>query len=104
MTRTFERSTAGLRDALMSEMEDIRAGIATPAEATAFALLAKTIVASMEAEITESLRLDAKEERDRRHREREQDRLIAEREVLALEYKQQSEEAEEVEGDDVHQL
>jgi hypothetical protein len=94
MTRTFERNTSGLRDALMSEMEDIRAGIATPAEATAFALLAKTIVSSMEAEITESLRLDAKEERDRRYKEREHNRLLAEKEVLALEHTPQDEEVD----------
>lgn len=96
MSKVFERSSAGLRDALMSEMEDIRAGIATPQEATAFALLAKTVVASMEAEIAESLRLDAREERDLRRREREQARLLAEREVLALEYQQREE------TDDVH--
>ena len=87
MSKTFERSTAGLRDALMSEMEDMRAGIATPAEATAFALLAKTVVSSLEAEITEKLRLDAKDEREARRKEREYDRQMAEREVLALEYK-----------------
>ena len=85
MTKTFERTTYGLRDALMSEMEDIRAGIATPQEATAFALLAKNIVASMEAEIAEKLRIDAKEERAKQREERQQERIAAEREVLVLE-------------------
>ena len=88
MLKTFERSTAGLRDALMCEMEDIRAGVATPAEAQAFALLARTIIASMEAEIAEKLRLDAKEERERKWKDRELTRLqnARELEVLQLTY------------------
>jgi hypothetical protein len=88
MSKTFERSTAGLRDALMCEMEDVRAGVATPAEAQAFALLARTIISSMEAEIAEKLRLDAKEERERKWKDRELTRLqnARELEVLQLTY------------------
>jgi hypothetical protein len=88
MSKTFERSTAGLRDALMCEMEDVRAGVATPAEAQAFALLARTIISSMEAEIAEKLRLDAKEERERKWKDRELIRLqnARELEVLQLTY------------------
>lgn len=84
MPKTFERSTAGLRDALMCEMEDIRAGVATPAEAQAFAVLARTIIASMEAEIAEKRRIDAKEERERERQDRELTRLHHERELLQL--------------------
>lgn len=84
MSKTFERSTAGLRDALMCEMEDIRAGVATPAEAQAFAVLARTIIASMEAEIAEKRRIDAKEERERERQDRELTRLQYERELLQL--------------------
>jgi hypothetical protein len=47
----FERSTAGLRDALMAEMEDVRAGIASSDEAFAFAKLAEKIIESLDAEI-----------------------------------------------------
>ena len=75
MNMVFERSAQGLRDALMSEMEDIRAGIASATEATAFALLAKTIVASLEMEITERIRVDAKEERALRRKD-EQERIL----------------------------
>lgn len=81
MSKTFERSTAGLRDALMCEMEDIRAGVATPAEAQAFAVLARAVIASMEAEIAEKLRLDAKEERDLRWKDKELSRLEYKREL-----------------------
>lgn len=81
----FERTSAGLRDALMAEMEDIRAGVATPAEAQAFALLARTVIASLEADISESLRLDAKEEREAKRRDREIERLRQDK-ILALEY------------------
>tara|TARA_R110000787_G_scaffold43093_1_gene105708 strand:+ start:1236 stop:1535 length:300 start_codon:yes stop_codon:yes gene_type:complete len=49
--RPFDRTTAGLRDALMSEMEDIRAGVATPQEATAFAGLAEKVIRSLEADL-----------------------------------------------------
>ena len=84
MSNTFERSTAGLRDALMCEMEDIRAGVATPAEAQAFAVLARTIIASMEAEIAEKLRLDAKEERERKWKDKELTRLQDAREFEAF--------------------
>ena len=84
MSKTFERSTAGLRDALMCEMEDIRAGVATPAEAQAFAVLARTIIASMEAEIAEKLRLEAKEERERKWKDRELTRLQDARELEVL--------------------
>ena len=84
MSKTFERSTAGLRDALMCEIKDIRAGVATPAEAQAFAVLARTIIASMEAEIAEKLRLDAKEERERKWKDRELTRLQDARELEVL--------------------
>ena len=39
--QTFARTTEGLRDALMAEMEDIREGIVTPDEANAFSGLAR---------------------------------------------------------------
>ncbi|CAB4189805.1 hypothetical protein UFOVP1288_17 [uncultured Caudovirales phage] len=82
----FERSPEGLRDALLSEMEDLRAGIATPAEAQAFAVLAKTIVSSMEAEIAERVRRDVKAERDRQFIER-RDRLNRyDQETLVIEH------------------
>ena len=76
--RTFERTAAGLRDAIMSEMEDIRSGIATPAEAQACALLAGRVIDSFEQGAAEKERADnhswrereavrRKEENDRKH-------------------------------------
>lgn len=47
----FERNTEGLRDALMSEMEDIRAGIATYQEANAFGLLAARVIDTLRADM-----------------------------------------------------
>jgi len=86
-TKKFERSIEGLRDALMSELEDIREGLATPAEAQSFAFVAKQIISSMEMEITERIRQDAKEERALKRKEREEDRLRLERETtLRLSY------------------
>lgn len=101
MTKIFERTAEGLRDAIFSEMEDIRAGIATPAEATAFALLAKTIVSSIEVEITERLRIDDKEERNRRYHEREQirlDRSAHTHTALLLEHERLQEQSEVTDG------
>jgi len=54
----FERTTAGLRDALMAEMEDVREGIAGPAEAMAFAALAGRIIESLAADARVQDRLD----------------------------------------------
>ncbi len=75
MTKTFERTTEGLRDALMSEMEDIRAGIATPDEANAFAGLAEKVIKSMEADLIAERLKDQREavqyERQERIRKRE---------------------------------
>jgi hypothetical protein len=68
--KTFDRTTAGLRDALMSEMEDIRAGIATPDEAHAFAELAARVIGSLEADLMEQRRRDAIEEREKEREER----------------------------------
>lgn len=87
---SFARTSDGLRDALMSEMEDIRAGIASAAEATAFALLAKQVIGSMEADIAMQSRTDALEDRmyrrkreeeetAYRRRQEERERLIEER-------------------------
>ena len=82
--KIFERTSDGLRDALMCEMEDVRAGIASPAEAQAFALLAGKVIHSMEADIAMGLRQDAREREQYRRQQKalEQER---EREVLLLE-------------------
>ena len=69
MTERFERTSDGLRDALMSEMEDIRAGIATPAEAQAFALLAAKVIHSMECDLAATAREDAREREQYRRQE-----------------------------------
>lgn len=50
-TKAYARSTEGLRDALFDEMADLRAGIATPQEASAFANLAGRIIESVQADI-----------------------------------------------------
>lgn len=48
---SLERTTAGLREALFCEMEDLRAGVATPHEAFAFAKLAENVIASFAADL-----------------------------------------------------
>ena len=80
----FERSTGGLRDALMSEMEDMRAGIASPDEAFAFAKLAEKVIDTLHAE------LDVRIYEDRKALEKE------ERARLALAPPHQQEETENV--------
>jgi len=52
---TFARTTEGLRDALMAEMEDIRDGIATPDEANAFSGLARQVVDSLQADLAKEM-------------------------------------------------
>ena len=71
ITQPFERTAEGVRDALMSEMEDIRAGIATPQEAVAFATLADSYVNVMRAELHERERQD----KNNRLAQQRQDRL-----------------------------
>lgn len=78
MTDKFERSTEGLRDALMCEMEDIRAGIANAPEAMAFASLAGRVIETLEVDIKERLRRDSLEREAREHAE-EKRRLAVER-------------------------
>jgi|GEM_PF-5281242 uncharacterized protein (UPF0248 family) len=65
----FERTTDGLRDAIMSEMEDMRAGIVTPDEANAFALLAKQVIDSMQADLNKQVLEYKRVDDDRRHEE-----------------------------------
>lgn len=78
MTDKFERSTEGLRDALMSEMEDIRAGIAAAPEAMAFAALAGRVIETLEVDIKEQIRRDNLE-REAREYIAEKRRLVVER-------------------------
>lgn len=78
MTDKFERSTEGLRDALMSEMEDIRAGIAAAPEAMAFASLAGRVIETLEVDIKEQIRRDNLE-REAREYIAEKRRLVVER-------------------------
>ena len=87
--QTFKRTPEGVRDALMAEMEDIRAGIATPQEAVAFATLADSYVNVMRAELHERERQD----RNNRLAQQRQDRLeaIEQEKTLLLEYKEISE-------------
>jgi hypothetical protein len=46
--KTSERTKASLCDALIFEMEDLRAGVSTPDEAHAFAKLAARVIALLE--------------------------------------------------------
>ena len=89
-SKTFERTNNGLRDALMSEMEDIRAGVATPDEAHAFAELAEKVIRSFEADIVvEKLNDDRKREeyeRSEKVRKREVKRLRLEQEIKQITY------------------
>lgn len=78
MNDKFARNTEGLRDALMSEMEDIRAGIAAAPEAMAFAALAGRVIEALEVDIKEQIRRDNLEERARERAE-EKRRLVVER-------------------------
>jgi hypothetical protein len=78
VTDKFERSTEGLRDALMSEMEDIRAGIAAAPEAMAFAALAGRVIETLEVDIKEQIRRDNLE-REAREYIAEKRRLVVER-------------------------
>ena len=77
--KTFDRTSEGLRDALMSEMEDIRAGVATPAEAQAFAILAEKVIRSLEADLSAE-----KLEDERKHVEYETQDRIRKREAKQL--------------------
>jgi hypothetical protein len=90
ISKTFERTNDGLRDALMSEMEDIRAGVATPDEAHAFAELAEKVIRSFEADIiVEKLNDDRKREeyeRNEKVRKREVKRLRLEKELNQITY------------------
>lgn len=74
----FARTTEGLRDALMSEMEDIRAGVASAPEAMAFASLAGRVIETLEADIKENMRRDNLE-REAREYIAEKRRLVVER-------------------------
>lgn len=67
---TFERSTAGLRDALFSEMEDLKSGASAPHEALAFSKLASQIISSVELDLRYA-ELEARKE-DRMLHEKEQ--------------------------------
>ena len=71
--KTFARTTEGLRDALMAEMEDIRAGIAAAAEAQAFAALAGRAIDSFALDLQNQERIDLLErhKRDREDRAHE---------------------------------
>lgn len=51
----FERTSAGLRDALFAELEDLHNGVSTPHEATAFAKLAGNILGSVELDLKNEL-------------------------------------------------
>ena len=68
--KKFERTTEGLRDALMSEMEDIKAGVATFQEAQAFANLAAQVIESLRADLA------AKEFEDRRDQREHQKQMF----------------------------
>lgn len=85
VTKTFDRTTEGLRDALMSEMEDIRAGIATPQEAEAFAKLAEQVISSLESDL-----MKERLERQREQVQYERAERIRKREAKQFRLKQQS--------------
>lgn len=88
--KTFDRTSEGLRDALMSEMEDIRAGVATPAEAQAFAILAEKVIRSLEADLSasrledERKRVEYEKQERIRKREAKQLRLLIEQKTLQI--------------------
>lgn len=76
MIKTFARTTDGLRDALMTEMEDIRSGIATPNEAMAFAELAEKVIRSMESDLVAERLKDQREEVEHERAERVRKRMV----------------------------
>jgi hypothetical protein len=77
LEQKFERNTRGLRDALMCEMEDMRAGIASPDEAFAFAKLAEKVIESLQADLTARIYEDKIEEAKRLERMEERKLLAA---------------------------
>ena len=79
--RKFERTTAGLRDALFCELEDIRDGVSDPMQTAHYARVAEAIVVTVELDFRkEELELRKREADDRRRmimlREREERRAI----------------------------
>ena len=76
IVKTFARTVEGLRDAIMAEMDDVRAGVATPVEAAAFSQLAGRVIESFEHEAAERGRLDNNKwrEREAERRKTENDR------------------------------
>jgi len=72
----FERTTDGLRDALMSEMEDLRAGVASANEANAFATLAEKVIKSLEVDAAKEDKEYRRQEADKERIEREQKREL----------------------------
>ena len=78
---TYERSTAGLRDALFGEMEDLKSGAAAPHEALAFSKLAAQIISSVELDLRH-LEIDLRQED---HKIRARELTLREREVAVQE-------------------
>jgi hypothetical protein len=73
--KTFSRDTDGLRDMIMSEIEDVRSGVATPDEARAIADLAGRIIETFHADFTKQRMEDARERENYDRKEREAKRL-----------------------------
>tara|TARA_R110000822_G_scaffold24990_1_gene75858 strand:+ start:2400 stop:2735 length:336 start_codon:yes stop_codon:yes gene_type:complete len=95
--QTFKRTPEGVRDALLAEMEDIRAGIATPQEAVAFAACADSYVSVMRAELHERERQDKNRFRHQERLDRLQDvrlEAIEQKKMLLLEHKENSDTGE----------
>jgi len=76
--KKYERSTAGLRDALFGEMEDLASGTSAPHEALAFSKLAAQIISSVELDLRHAEIEVRAQERELRHREL----ALQERELL----------------------
>lgn len=82
--KKYDRTSAGLRDALFDELEDLFNGVSTANEAIAFSKLAGNIIASGELD----LKRDILEEAKARRLEMEAQRLAHERKYALPDYTQ----------------
>lgn len=80
--KTYARTSAGLRDALFDELEDLRNGDSSSHEATAFANLASRVLETAELEMKRE-EFDLRMERQRLELERSKRELRAEK-ILCL--------------------
>lgn len=81
--KKFERSNEGLRDALLAEMEDLRAGLSSPLEAQSFAQLAGRVIESLEVDLKKQRQLWEQSWEVKRH---EYERIERARKHLQIEH------------------